>query len=171
MSDALTTNRFTPDQPPSFTDFPRWFAMRCHGTCLEPVIPDGSSCIFDKEASYQAGDYVVIWALQPGGLITPFVKRLVMNVAPWASFPHVMGPNDDISPVVVFETLNPPQHFRADCRTVYGIHKRVGYAARTPDVPIGTKVPVDEGQVHWFDRPVLKKPRRAKVARRAEVAA
>ena len=63
MSDDFQTNRFTKDQRPSFADWPRWFAMRCHGTCLEPVIPDGSSCIFDKEASYQVGDYVVISGL------------------------------------------------------------------------------------------------------------
>ena len=145
--------------------------MRCHGTCLEPIIPDGSSCIFDKEATYGAGDYVVIWALQAGGLITPFVKRLVMNVAPWARFPHVCVSDDDVVPVVVFETLNPPKYFRADARTVYGIHKCVGFSPRTADVPIGTVVPVDEGQVHWFDKPVVKKPRRAKVARRPAAAA
>ena len=166
MSDDFQTNRFTKDQLPTFTNWPRWFAMRCHGTCLEPLIPDGSSCIFDKEASYEAGDYVVIWALQPCGLITPFVKRLVMNVAPWARFPHVMGPNDEISPVVVFATLNPPQHFRAGARTVYGIHKCVGYAPRSADVPIGTKVKYDVEHVHWFDRPVVTKPRRARVPRR-----
>ncbi len=166
MSDDFQTNRFTPDQPPSFADWPRWFAMRCHGTCLEPVIPDGSSCMFDKEARYQAGDYVVIWALQTNGFIFPFVKRLVMNVAPWARFPHVPVSEDDVIPAVIFETLNPPKHFRADARTVYGIQKCVGYAPRTADIPIGTKVPVDDGSVHWFDRPVVKKPRQAKKPRR-----
>ena len=34
-------------------------------------IPDGSSRDFDMEAPHKAGDYVMIWALQAGGLITP----------------------------------------------------------------------------------------------------
>ena len=95
------------------------------------------------------------------------MKRL----APWARFPHLPVSDDDLSPVVVFETLNPPRHFRADARTVYGIHKCVGYAPRTADVPIGTKVTYGVETVVWFDKPVVKKPRRAKVARRPATAA
>lgn len=43
MSDALQAiNRLTEHPLPPFVEWPRWFAMRCNGTCLEPVIPDGS---------------------------------------------------------------------------------------------------------------------------------
>ena len=39
----------------------------------------------------RAGDYVVIWALQTGGLITPFVKRLVIGVRALSSLPACHG--------------------------------------------------------------------------------
>ena len=156
---------FTPDSPPPFSSWPSLFALQVHGTCCEPIIPNGANCIFNQDASYVAGDFVVFWGLTASGVIKPLIKRLVMNVADWGTLPHKPRSGNCVVPVLVYETLTPPQVFRTDLRAVWGIQKCVGYAPHS-SAEIGDSVPYDDADVHWFDRPVLKKPRRAKVARR-----
>ena len=76
------------------------------------------------------------------------------------------GTQDEVVPALVHETLTPPQLFRTDLRAVWGIQKCVGYAPHS-SIKIGDLVPHDDAEIHWFDRPVLKKPRRKRASRAA----
>ena len=165
MSDPIP-EVFTPDNPPPFASWPSKFALQVKGFCCEPIIPDGANCIFDQDEPYQTGDFIAIWALRTNGVIMPMVKRLTMNVADWGGLPHKPKSKECVVPALVYESLNPPQIFHADLRAIWGIQKCVGYAPHSL-IEIGDVVPHDDPEIHWFNEPVIKKPRRKRPSQTA----
>lgn len=103
-------------------DMPDLYAVTGVGTCMEPEVPDGTCCVFDKREDPKPGDIVgVIFTpeaaarrQQPG-----MIKRLVMSPPP-AGFEGVF----------IVEQVNPPRDYTLETRDVLAIHKFVGTAIR-----------------------------------------
>lgn len=104
------------------------YAMRCSGTCLEPVYMDGALLLMDPTAPYKNGDFVVVYRRpefcrpnEPQAI----VKRLVMHVKPPKPGADPAR-TSNIMPCLVVEMLNPPRTFTILWEQVLAVHKMVG---------------------------------------------
>jgi hypothetical protein len=121
-SNCLTT-RLLPDE------LPETYCMECDGTCLEPMIMDGTMLMFSRDEQYMPGDLVCLF-LRPE-VVKPgehqlLVKKLVL--APphrfWKDPSCSAGSN--IKPVVIVEMLNPRRMLYINPDALLGIHKCIG---------------------------------------------
>lgn len=135
---------------PNFDEWDGPYGLRCFGDCCEPVIPDGATVIIDHRDTFGAGDFVALWVAKRDGNIEAIVKRLLLNLAPWARFPHRVQGIENVTPLLVVETLNPPRQLQIDLSRVYAVHRVIGWAPPRPEVPIGANVDLDA--VTWFGK-------------------
>jgi hypothetical protein len=98
-------------------DMPDMYALTGVGTCMEPVIPDRSCCVFDKREAPQPGDLVGLIfteeAAQRRG-VPGMIKRLVSGSA------------DD--GLIVVEQIQFNRSYRLPSDDVLAVHKFVGIA-------------------------------------------
>jgi hypothetical protein len=109
-----------PDQIPSL------YALRGVGTCMEPLIGDGSLLAFNKDDPAQSGDTVNIWfhpyRVKPGAP-QGMIKRLLYGLPP-KDVPSALL---DMA-VVVVDQLNPPRQYQIPASHILAIHKCIGFA-------------------------------------------
>ena len=116
------------------------------GDCLEPVISDGDMIIFDPDRWPKAGEYVVLYPKDPAK--KPGVKRLVLNVMEGALN---LGPGSNAMPLVVVETLNPPNQYAIPADELLAIHPVVGWMSPEEYEPLVAPEP-------FFDPRELDEP-------------
>lgn len=110
------------------------YAVPGKGDCMEPVVRDGTTLVFDRTAEPEPGDVVVIWFRpehSPLAGTHAMVKRLV-------SMPPVALPFEGLStieamPTVVVEMLNPPRLLVYPAAQVLAVHKCIGEAENSGD--------------------------------------
>lgn len=98
-------------------DMPNVYAITGRGTCLEPVIHDGSLLVCDKRVMPQPGDAVALHFTSEFAQLFGYpgaVKRLRLPV--------------DGADVIEVDQLNPPRRYTFDPADVLAIHKVVGIA-------------------------------------------
>ncbi len=101
------------------------YAMLLVGNCMEPLIPEGTKAVMDPKAKVKAGDLVCFYHRAPQGIVCK-VKRLAANLMPGLKLPVKRTANTEILPVLIYETINPPQTFGLECDHVLAVHKIVG---------------------------------------------
>lgn len=125
--------------PPKFIhpdDMPDRYAITGVGTCMEPLIADGSLVAFDKRQEPQGGDIVALIFTpeaarrrgQPG-----MIKRLVFALPP-AGFDGL----------IVVEQINPRKTLTIPSTDVLAVHRFIGL----PEVVAGEprlRLPAKEG--------------------------
>lgn len=129
---------FKQPAPPVYIDpatVPDIYAAKGVGTCLEPVIADGTMLVFDRREEAKPGDFVGIW-LRPEkvrpGEPQQIVKRLVSALPP-IPLPYVADLSSNAVPIVVVEMLNPRRTMWLKATDILAVHRRVGVAEVTPD--------------------------------------
>ncbi len=108
---------------------PDQYGMICEGVCLEPEIADGACLLFDKNAPYKRGDFVILFRrpeLVKPGQHQAIVKRLYMAPPPWVTFPYRDHPKSDVRALIIAEQLNPHLQFAIPCEDLLAIHKCLG---------------------------------------------
>ena len=110
---------------------PDEYAMRVVGDCLSPAIKEGDAVVVDKRLPYNAGDLVVIYMrpelVRPGEMGI-YVKRLVMNVAPYVKFPWREHPDSTALAVVIVEQDNPRRQYTITADRILAMHRCLGVA-------------------------------------------
>ena len=122
---------------------PDQYGMICEGVCLEPEIADGSCLLFDKNAPYKRGDFVILFRrpeLVKPGQHQAIVKRLYMAPPPWVKFPYRDNPKSDVRALIIAEQFNPRATFAIPCEDLLAIHKCLG------PVPEGSARRVSEAE-------------------------
>jgi hypothetical protein len=102
--------------------------MIAEGNCMVPVYPDKARLLFNQLARAIAGDNVALWRkpeLQQSGQYQCLIKRLV-TVLPRTLPAHAVKDPAKPAPVVIVETLNPPQRFVVKTDHLMGVHKCEG---------------------------------------------
>ena len=118
----------------------RVYGLRVSGDCCAPYILDGGAVHVDQVETPRAGDFVVVFFTATHGgqpVMQGWVKRLAMNSAPNARWPHVLRDGENVAPVLMVETLNPPRRFMLDVSKVLAVHKVVDILP--PVVAIATR--------------------------------
>lgn len=122
-------------------EFPAVYSLQCDGTCLEPLIKDGTRLLFSRDERYFPGDLVCLHVrpelVRPGDHQL-LVKKLV--IAPphrfWTDPTCNAGSN--IKPVVIVQTLNPQKTLYLKPEALLGIHKCLGPAEGRAAVKVST---------------------------------
>lgn len=106
-------------------DMPDRYALTGTGTCMQPLITDGSLVAFDKTQKPMTGDLV-------GLIFTPeaaqrrqipgMIKRLVLPVPELGQTGHV-----------TVEQINPHRRYKIRACDVLAVHKCIGIPERTKD--------------------------------------
>jgi phage repressor protein C with HTH and peptisase S24 domain len=127
------------DAPIDIAGLPDLYAMQCVGDCMVPELADGSTLLFDRLAPVREGDLVVIWKrpeLVPPGAVPAIVKRLVKD---WfkESYPYTPHPDDNVTPTITVEQLNPRRRFHIPCDRIQAVHRCLGPVTRMPDGTAG----------------------------------
>jgi hypothetical protein len=110
-------------------ELPEHYAMDCEGTCLEPMVMDGTKLLFSRDERYMPGDLVALYfrpeIVKPGEHQV-LVKKLVLGVPHrfWKDPSCNAGSN--IKPVVIVEMLNPRKMIYINPDALLGIHKCLG---------------------------------------------
>lgn len=118
------------------SELPDIYAMVCEGVCLEPEIKNGACLMFDKNAPFKVGDFVILYRrpeLVRPGEHQAIVKRLVMAPPPWIKFPYREHPDSNVRALLIAEQFNPRGCFRIPCEDLLAVHKCLG------PVPKGVK--------------------------------
>jgi len=108
---------------------PDRYATICIGTCLEPVIPDGSTVVFDRHEPIVNGDFVCVIVRPekvPPGEHPGMLKRLYLGAG--APLGDQISPQSELMPLIVLEMLNPPRLLSIAAQDVIAMHKAVGLA-------------------------------------------
>lgn len=101
-------------------DMPDVFALRGYGTCMEPLVADGSLLVCDKRKAPQVGDTVSLIFTEEAAhrnQLPGMIKRLVSPVPP-------LG----LDARVIVEQLNPPRRYAIPTADLLAVHKVVGFA-------------------------------------------
>ena len=133
---AKPTRRRKPPARPwmNVDDFPNEYALHLEGTCLEPLLFDGTALMMDKSAAHAPGDFVGIWFRthawkDDAQRHQAWIKKIKVAAPPWVkSFPYDDNPKSEVQAVMVFEQLNPKGHYIVPCRDIWAIHKVTGWA-------------------------------------------
>lgn len=115
-------------------DMPERYAASGYGTCMEPLIMDGSLTVFDKSEPIEAGDIVgiVLTAAAAQRFGAPsIIKRLVMDLPPNCAFGAEPGGN--AIPIVIVEQINPPRTLAIKASDILAVHKFIGTARAAGD--------------------------------------
>ena len=102
---------------PAFLDpaeLPDEYGMRVLGDCMLPEIADNALLHFDKREPVKAGDTVIIYRrpeIVPEGQPQAQVKRLVLAIPDWVTFPWRDNPKSEVLPLIIAEQLNPPRQY------------------------------------------------------------
>jgi hypothetical protein len=111
-------------------NLPARYALQCDGSCMEPVIPDGTVVQFSSAQAWGAGDIVNIWLRPetvPPGEHQVIVKRVVTGRSDWPQLPYKHHPGSDIAPPsLVVEMLNPRRLFAIPYEAILAVHKFIG---------------------------------------------
>lgn len=106
-------------------DMPDLYAIVGTGTCMEPVIADGATLVFDKTQEPRPGDIVGLTFTKERAArcgLPGLVKRLRFALPPQGmSGPTVTG-------LIVVEQTNPPRTYTFRAADVLAVHKCVGFA-------------------------------------------
>ncbi len=128
----------TADEPQPMIDpakMPDRYALIISGDCMSPELEDGQKLLFMRHAPVNPGDFVGIFFrpefVKPGHS-NIFVKRLIMGVPPWVTFPWTESPTSEVHALMVFEQINPWKQFSYKCEAVLDVHYCAGV------VPEGT---------------------------------
>ena len=144
---------------PDPSRLPDVYAMIVDGDCLEPEISHGACLMFDKNAPFERGDFVVIYKrpeLVLPGQHQAIVKRVALAPPSWVKFPYREHPDSDVRAIVMFEQFNPHLRFAIPCGDLLAIHKCLG--------PMPDDMPRVRASVADLEGPLEPKPR-AKRAR------
>lgn len=135
---------------PDFSTLPDRYAMQTVGDCLAPIIADGAELVFSQTERPKSGDFVAVYLrpeLARPGHISCAVKRLVLGLPGFCTFPFTPHPDDTVAPVVICESINPRRQFTIDADKLQAVHKCVGIQRKGKIEPIvnattnlGTKV-------------------------------
>lgn len=121
---------------------PTQYALQVDGTCMEPLIPDGTIVRFSKTEKWKAGDIVCFWTHPdhvPPGEHQCNVKRVVHGISEFPKLPYKTHPESQVVSLLVVEALNPPRKFCVGYDKILAVHKMVGTQA-----PSGKPIPVKE---------------------------
>jgi hypothetical protein len=104
------------------------YAMKVVGSCLDPIVPDGSVIVLSKTDKAGIGDVVCLYMRSSDGSPdgSPQVKRLVMAVPHFVTFPFDDHPGSEVTPIFTVEQLNPPRRYCVRCRDVQAMHRAIG---------------------------------------------
>lgn len=109
---------------PDAASIPAIFAMQMAGTCLAPELNHGDEVVFVNEPP-KVGDFAIFIfrpeCLRPGAQHQSMIKRMVLAIPPWVTFPWADNPRSDVRPVVVAEQTNPPGRYHFPCSDLLGI--------------------------------------------------
>ena len=112
-------------------DMPDLHALHGYGTCMEPLIADGTLLVVDKRETPCPGDVVSViftreaaarWRL-PG-----MVKKLALALPPMD-----VGAGGEVVGLVVLDQINPPRRYAIPTTDVLAVHKCVGTATSQGD--------------------------------------
>lgn len=131
---------------------PDRYALRGVGTCMEPLIEDGSLLAFDKREPVVSGDTVNIWfhpeRVKPGDP-QGIVKRLVIGLPPEDVRDVVMH-----MAVVIVDQLNPPRQYQIPASHILAIHKCVGFAETNDKGAARFRLKQDPPRQRFDDEPM-----------------
>lgn len=115
----------SPDQLPDL------YAMTGSGTCMEPLIANGTCMAFSKSGQPQPGDIVVVWFkpehARPGEAQC-FLKRLVFALPPESHISFPLPGETPLAPIVLVEQINPPRRYAIPGTHVLAVHRCIGPA-------------------------------------------
>jgi hypothetical protein len=114
---------------PDFSTVPEFYGMQAVGDCLVPLVEDGAQLVFSQTARPEPGDLVAVYLrpelARPGG-VAAVVKRLAFSLPGFCTFPYTPNPGDNVVPVVICESLNPPCRHTISADKLQTVHKCVG---------------------------------------------
>lgn len=101
---------------------PPEYIMQLEGTCMEPLVMDGSRWLFSRDEPAKEGDFVIVW-LRPGFYVpgdhAGRFKRLVQDARPYGGG-------------VIVEMINPPTRIRIAPQALLAVHKALRPADGIP---------------------------------------
>lgn len=113
---------------PDLASIPEIYGMKLQGDCLAPDLLDGDEVVFSSTEPVQAGDLVHLILrpelVPPGGLQCA-IKRLVMAIPPYVTFPWTENPKSDVHALVLAEQRNPPGQYAIKCDRLLAVHRFV----------------------------------------------
>lgn len=123
-----------PPAPIEFMDpakFPRLYKMWVQGTCLTPLIEDGSMLVFDKTATMASQTIVVVFlapkAIGPIWDRQCIVKRLIEPFPPGTQLgAQAAGAGRKPMPKMIVEQINPFRQYAFAPDEVLAVHACVG---------------------------------------------
>ena len=120
-------------------DMPDRYCLPGIGTCMEPLIADGSMVAFDKRATPRSGDIVHLAFTRETGQrygVPGMVKRLAMDL------PEGFEAFDAL---IAVEQINPPRRLWFWTSELLAIHKFIGVPERRDDGTTWLRLPNTEG--------------------------
>ncbi len=108
-------------------DMPDLHALRAYGTCMEPLLSDGSVLAFDKRETPEIGDIVSLIFTQEAAerwKLPGLVKKLALPLPPLNGHGEAVG-------LIVVDQFNPPRRYCIPTTDILAVHKFVGVAEST----------------------------------------
>lgn len=119
-----------PGRPIVWPDtLPEEYALRCQGACMAPEFTDGALVHGSTSAAFGPGDLVLLWrdpAIVRAGEHLVLLKRLVLGLPPFVTFPWADHPDSEAVPVVGCEQLSPYRRLAIRCSHLIAIHRCLG---------------------------------------------
>ena len=117
---ATAFNRERPPLPFIHPDtMPDVYAAPGRGSCMEPLIADGTSLVFDKREEPKPGNLVALW----------FTREAAPSFGDPGWFKRLVSvPPPGLDGLIVVEQLNPPRRYSIPATAVLAIHKAVATA-------------------------------------------
>lgn len=115
---------------------PDRYALTGVGTCMEPIIPDGSCCVFDKRVAPKPGDIVGLFFTEEESRrrrLPGMIKRLVMGMPP-AGFDGM----------IMVEQINLHRTYCIPRNDMLAVHKFLGIAESIDSQTAAFRLPVQE---------------------------
>ena len=103
---------------------PERYGLTAIGTCMEPLISNGTVLVFDKSQEPERGDIVGLVFTRDAATVwgcSGLVKRLALSLPPPDLASGVFG-------AVVVEQINPPRQYVIPTADLLAVHKAIGTA-------------------------------------------